>query len=41
VVQTDTELSRLVKAWPRIPEAIRRGIMAMVESVFPSTGEPT
>jgi len=33
---TDPELARLVEAWPKLPEAIRRGILAMVESSLPA-----
>jgi hypothetical protein len=29
---SDSDIGRLVEAWPRLPEAIRRGILAMVES---------
>jgi hypothetical protein len=30
--KTDAELQAVVSAWPTLPEAIRRGILAMVEA---------
>jgi hypothetical protein len=30
----DTELARIVDAWPTLPDAIKAGIMAMVEAAF-------
>lgn len=29
---TDPDLARVVKAWPDLPEPVRRGILAMVEA---------
>jgi hypothetical protein len=29
--QTDPDLARIANAWPSLPEAIRAGILAMVE----------
>jgi hypothetical protein len=29
---SDPALARIVKAWPTLPEAVRRGIVAMVEA---------
>ena len=34
VVNTNPELARLIDAWPKLPEAIRRGILAMVETAM-------
>jgi len=31
-VAADPDLGRLIEAWPTLPEAIRRGILAMVEA---------
>src|SRR5262245_25833574 len=36
VAPVDPDLARLVVAWPTLPEAIRRGILAIVESAVPS-----
>jgi hypothetical protein len=30
--QTDPDLARIVDAWPSLPDAIRAGILAMVEA---------
>src|SRR5262249_32797154 len=32
---SDPELARLTQVWPLLPEAIRRGILAMIESALP------
>jgi hypothetical protein len=31
----DPDLAAVVAAWPELPEAIRAGIVAMVETAFP------
>jgi hypothetical protein len=31
-LQNDPDLARLIGAWPTLPEAIRVGILAMVEA---------
>jgi len=33
VVVDDPELIRLVAAWPRLPEAVKRGILAMIRAM--------
>jgi hypothetical protein len=33
--QTDPDLARIVDAWPTLPEAIRAGIVAMVQAALP------
>jgi hypothetical protein len=33
---TDPDLARLVETWPRLPDAIRRGILAMIEAAAPN-----
>jgi hypothetical protein len=30
--QTDTDLARIVEAWPGLPDAIKAGILAMVKA---------
>jgi hypothetical protein len=35
----DPELTRLAEAWARLPEGIRRGILAMVVSALPSSDQ--
>jgi hypothetical protein len=32
VCQTDPELARIVDAWPTLPDALKAGILAMVEA---------
>ena len=34
VVVDDPELARLIAAWPRLPVAVRRGILAMVDTIL-------
>jgi len=34
--QNDPDLARLIDAWPRLPEAIRAGILAMIEAALTS-----
>ncbi len=36
-VEIDTDLARMIEVWPRLPEALRRGILAMVGSTLPAT----
>ena len=31
-VREDADLARLVKAWPRLPEAIRRAVLALLDA---------
>jgi len=37
-VPDDAQLARLVEAWPSLPEAVRAGVLAMVEAVAPRQG---
>jgi hypothetical protein len=30
--QTESDLARIVEAWPALPDAIKAGIMAMIEA---------
>jgi hypothetical protein len=30
----DSELTRLVEAWPRLPDAVRKGLLTMVDVVL-------
>jgi hypothetical protein len=32
----DPDLARVVEAWPKLPEAIRRAMLAMVKSAAPA-----
>lgn len=34
--QTDPDVQIIVDAWPKLPEAIRAGIVAMVKTALPS-----
>ena len=37
--ETDPELARLVSAWPKLSEGIRRAVMALAERTLPKTVE--
>jgi len=40
MAQLDPDLARLVAAWPELPEAIRAGMLEMIDAATSST-EPT
>ena len=41
LVTESPELERLIRAWPALPEALKAGILAMVEAATqPSVAEP-
>ena len=38
--QVDRDLSRVIEAWPTLPQAVRAGIVAMIQASSPTISNP-